>query len=435
MLQSFKAHIASNFPEFQSNRLLLACSGGLDSTVLAHLLFELGFDFSLAHVNYKLRGQASDGDQNFVEQLGLQLGVPVYIKQFNTQQYIQEQNVSVQMGARTLRYSWFQELLASGMGNFVLTAHHADDALETFCINLSRSTGIDGLSGIPAKKGNIRRPLLIFERSSLQEYAKKRGVIWREDASNLKDDYLRNKIRHQLVPAIKAVFPNIMPSLQQTQEHLQDSRSLITCYMDELRSAVVHIENQVQHYDLIKIKKLKPLKAHLYELFSPFGFTDWDAVNKLLFTNSGKEVRSNTHRLLRNREELLLKAIVAEPIGIAEIYPLSNPEKMPVELQLTNPLGIQETGSHIVYLDSAVLKGELFLRKWQNGDYFYPLGMKGKKLVSKFFKDLNMSQFQKEDQWLLCAGDQIVWILGLRADERFKITSKTQRILKIEWIK
>ena len=236
MVQKFKEHVAAAMPFLNGKKLLLACSGGLDSVVLAHLCKALKFDFALAHCNFSLRGTESDGDEDFVRELASTFEINVYVKQFDTEQYAEEQRLSVQMAARELRYKWFDELLQSKRYDYVLTAHHADDSLETFLINLSRGTGIEGLSGIPQVNGNVVRPLLPFSRNEIIEYAKSESIQWREDSSNTSVKYLRNKIRHEIVPGIKELNPTFLQNFQHTQHHLRQINDLVNNHLNELKS-------------------------------------------------------------------------------------------------------------------------------------------------------------------------------------------------------
>jgi len=433
MRAEFEAHVRNYFPEFFGNRLLLACSAGLDSTVLAHLLAELGLDLQLAHANFNLRGTESEEDQLFVAQLADRLTAKYHVKNFDTIGYVNANKVSIQMAARDLRYGWFGDLLADGAADLLVTAHHADDSLETFLINLSRGTGLDGLSGIPARAGAIRRPLLPFGRDRLEAYARAEGIAWREDRTNAELGYLRNRFRHQVVPALKGACPDILERLGQTQDNLRESRSLIDAYMAEVRSRVSRGDGSVMRFDCEALRGLGSLKAHLFELFRAYGFTDWRAVAALLEGETGREVRSDTHRLLRDRDSLLLKKIEAPQVLEFPVPFDGTATSLPIRLQIRKTDQIRETSPRILYIDKETLKSGLQLRKWRKGDYFYPLGMGGRKLVSKFFRDLAMSRFDKEAQWLLCSGDDIVWVVGRRADDRFKVTGQTREIVKITW--
>lgn len=435
MFEAFKEHVGLNFPELHENRLILACSGGLDSTVMAHLVSQLTSNFVLAHVHFGLRGVESDLDQSFVAKLADQLGCTFLTTRFDTLGYARKHGISTQMAARDLRYNWFQELVSGGSGSLILAAHHADDVLETFFINLNRTTGIDGLSGIAAKKGDIRRPLLIFNRFDLEAYARRNELSWREDSSNSEDYYLRNQIRHSLIPALKAVFPDITSRLLITQGYLQESRQILDTYFSTLKTKLFRLEGNIYLINCAALSKLDPLKPHLYELFRPYGFNDWEAIEGLLNGMTGKEVHSNTHRLLRNRDDLLLKPKEVGSLWKSYPFKFNDTDELPIKLNFKEVVALEEISPEVIYVDKDLLNQTLILRTWRNGDYIYPFGMKGKKRISKYYKDIGLSQFDKETQWLLCSGDDVVWIIGKRADNRFRITPSTRSILKIVWEK
>ena len=431
MVQKFKEHVAAAMPFLNGKKLLLACSGGLDSVVLAHLCKALKFDFALAHCNFSLRGTESDGDEDFVRELASTFEIDVYVKQFDTEQYAEEQRLSVQMAARELRYKWFDELLQSKRYDYVLTAHHADDSLETFLINLSRGTGIEGLSGIPQVNGNVVRPLLPFSRNEIIEYAKSESIQWREDSSNTSVKYLRNKIRHEIVPGIKELNPTFLQNFQHTQHHLRQINDLVNNHLNELKSKLFQQRKDKVQIKIAELQKLQPLDAYLYGLFNGYGFSEWSDVKDLLAAESGKQVFSKTHRLIKDRQSLILAKIERKESEAFEIHSDKAIDELPIKISLEDVETFEKQGQNVVFLDKEKLNFPLVLRNWKKGDYFYPFGMKGKKKLSKFFKDEKMDLISKEKQWLLCSGDDIVWIVGRRADERFKVDDSTMKILKI----
>ncbi|MCL6265768.1 tRNA lysidine(34) synthetase TilS [Flagellimonas myxillae] len=431
MLSEFEAHIKNHFPFLQGRPILIACSGGLDSVVLTHLAHKLGWDITLAHCNFNLRGKESDGDEAFVRDLAKQLGVGVEVKSFETSSYVETHRGSVQMGARRLRYDWFKSLLETGSYDYVLTAHHADDSLETFLINLSRGTGVDGLSGIPAQNGKIVRPLLPFSRRELQDFAATQNVEWREDSSNQETKYLRNKIRHQLAPELKGLHPSFLENFKSTQEHLRNSKNLLGIYTDQLKARLFEETDGLIRVNTNQLLQLKPLEPHLYELFKEFGFREWDDVKGLLTAPSGKEVHSTTHRMLKDREDLILAEKHEKSNQNFLVSAKETAIKTPIRLQFEEVKIMGQTSKQTIFVDKEKLNYPLLLRNWEKGDYFYPFGMQGKKKLSKFFKDEKMDVFSKEKQWLLCSGDAVVWVVGQRMDDRFKVEPSTQTILKI----
>lgn len=431
MLQEFNKHIIKDFPFLEEKRLLIACSGGLDSVVLARLLKELNYNISLAHCNFSLRGFESNEDELFVNELADKLSIPVFIKKFETKKYAVEHKISTQVAARELRYQWFNELKEENEFDYILTGHHLDDDLETFFINLSRGTGLRGLDGIPPIINDIVRPLLNFSREEILQYAEERKLKWREDSSNASRDYLRNKLRLDVIPNYKEVDSRVLKNFKTTQRHLRISQNLIEDYMTLIKNLVITQVNNEFHLDINQLKSLSNTEGLLYELLYPFGFNAWNDISELLTAQTGKQVFSKTHRLIKNREVLILAKINSEEInevlikeGTQEIY-------FPLHLVFSKVNLLSETHNNTIYLDKDKLSFPLKLRYWREGDVFYPFGMKGKKKLSKFFKDEKLSLVAKEKIWLLCSENEIVWVVGMRLDDRFKTDPTTNEILKI----
>lgn len=433
MLNRFKNHLKDSFSFLKDEKLLLAISGGIDSMVLWHLLQASGCKIGLAHVNFQLREQESEGDFEFVKQKANELQVPFYAKRFDTAIYAEEKGISIQMAARELRYTWFEELRISEGYDWILTAHHADDNLETALINLTRGTGLDGLLGIPAVSGKIVRPLLPFSREEILAYAQKHEIIWREDSSNASTKYFRNKIRHLVVPVLKELNPTLLTSFQQTLSHLKESQDIIHHALEELKKQVVEEKDNHVKIHLEPLKKLPNPKAYLYPLLQPYGFTSWEDIHHLMDAQSGKQIFSDHYHIIKDRNCFLIQPLTVNNRNQSYFWKSSDEVlSIPIRLesQKVNQLG--EGNLKSIYVDAEKLQFPLQIRKWQEGDVFYPLGMKGqKKKVSKFFKDEKMSLLEKEATWLLCSDEKIVWIIGRRADERFKVTSETPQILNI----
>ena len=426
-------HIKSQFPFLEKSKFIIAISGGLDSVVLTHLCHKMKLNFALAHCNFNLRRDESDADEDFVLLLAEDLNLEVFIESFETETYAKEQQLSVQMAARELRYNWFNDLVIQLGFDYVLTAHHADDNLETFLINLTRGTGLEGLTGIPEINGNIVRPLLAFSRQELEVYAINNHIKWREDSSNITTKYLRNKIRHDVIPVLKEINPQLLQNFNKTISFLQDSNEIIEDRIVEIQKKVVSIEDEMIRLNIKKIQKLSNPKAYLFQLLKDFNFTEWDDVTALLNAQSGKQVFSETHRLLKDRAYLLLTerdSKSGDSISISE-------ENKHVAaafgtLFFDEADAIFGKRTEVIFVDKDKLKFPLTLRKWNEGDYFYPFGMKGKKKLSKFLKDEKCSLIEKEQTWVLISGNDMVWVVGKRADDRFKVTENTSQILKIE---
>jgi tRNA(Ile)-lysidine synthase len=434
MLEKFQNHIIQNFDFLIGKRLLLATSGGLDSMIMVDLFHKLSFDMAMAHCNFQLRGIESFEDQKFVQNYADANEIDVFITQFDTTTFAKDFKLSIQVAARELRYSWFYELLETKKYDYILTAHHADDNLETFIINLIRGTGLEGLTGIPAQNGNIIRPLLIFSRQEIELYAKENNIEWREDSSNTSDKYLRNKIRHNVVPVLKELNPDFLSSFLKTQAYLQESKAMAEDASILVYQQVAAEKGEEIHFDLNKLKKLPNYKSYLYEWLNEFKFSAWEDIYDLVDGQSGKQVFSDGFRLLKDRDSLILCPINTDD-EIEEYYIFKDQKEINIPLNLSF-LKVTDTtlvSNTTIFVDEDKLWFPLVLRRWKHGDKFQPTGMEGKsKKVSKFFKDNKLSLIEKENSWILCSDKQIVWIVGFRQDERFKIGNRTKKILKIQ---
>lgn len=434
MLTQFKDHFQNHFRFLDGKRLLLAVSGGVDSMAMADIFRALQYEIGIAHCNFTLRDLDSDADEAFVKSYADNHEIPFHASRFDTLRFASDAGISVQMAARQLRYAFFNELAASQNYDYILTAHHADDNLETFVINLVRGTGIDGLTGIPQTNGNIVRPMLAFSRQQIEAYAGSSGLEWREDSSNASDKYLRNKIRHQVVPQLKALRPDLLDGFAGTLHHLEQTRS-----MAEDASAIVYQKvarqagNEIR-FDLNELVKLPNYGAYLYHWLHGFGFTAWHDIEALPDAQSGKQVFAPGHVLLKDRDSLVL-SLLRDSGENRQYYIYKGMEAVlfPLKLSLKNVKKIGPHSNSAIFVDAEKIRFPLVLRKWKEGDVFYPLGMNGSsKKVSKFFKDGKFSLRDKENAWLLCShGDEIIWIVGQRADQRFYAQSTTTNILHI----
>ncbi|MFC0604450.1 tRNA lysidine(34) synthetase TilS [Winogradskyella pulchriflava] len=436
MLKQFRKHIDIHFGFLKESRIIIAISGGVDSVVLAHLCKALNLNFALAHCNFNLRGEESNADEDFVLELGEELDVEVFVQNFDTQDYADKNKRSIQMAARELRYDWFAELAKQLQFDYILTAHHADDNLETFLINFTRGTGLNGLTGIPEINANIARPLLPFSREIIEAYAKANNINWREDSSNSSRKYLRNKLRHEVIPILKEINPNLLDSFKTTLENLNDTADIVDDSLVRIeKKATKSIDKNGVTFKISKFKKLSNPKAYLFEVFKDYGFTEWNDVVDLLDAQSGKQVFSSTHRLIKHREYLILTDLCHSEQSEESLI-IKKSDK-----SIETPLGIlffdeadaiKINTSSTIYLDRDKLNFPLELRLWKAGDVFCPSGMKGKKKISKYLKDEKLSLVEKENTWLLTSNNDIVWVVGMRADERFKVTEQTKRILKVK---
>ncbi len=433
MQKKFQNHIHQNFPFLMKSRFFIAVSGGIDSMVLVHLFQNIGFPFAILHCNFQLRGKESDGDMDFVRNYADKFEIPWSMGHFDTKSYAKEMKVSTQVAARELRYDWFDEQLAEKEFDYLLTAHHADDSLETFMINLSRGTGLDGLLGIPATNDAIIRPMLIFTREEIESYAKENEIQWREDSSNATDNYLRNKIRHHLVPVLKQINPNFSDSFQNTIQYLQQSKSMVDDAAGIVFAQVCKKIKGEYHFDIDKLKQLENPNAYLFHWLQGFGFTAWDDIYNLVDSQSGKQVYSETHVVLKDRKFLILSLKNKESSESFLIYKSDLQVNFPLKFEFCNVTDISEVNSNCIFVDEEKLQFPLVLRKWEQGDYFYPLGMIGKKKLSKYFKDEKFSLIDKLNAWLLCSDNQIIWVVGKRQDNRFIKTENTKLLLQIKY--
>jgi len=434
MLQKFSNHINTNFSFLKDKKLLIAISGGVDSVVLTHLLSALNFDISLAHCNFNLRGKESDLDETFVKELGNNLNLQTFTTHFKTKEFAKKNKQSTQIAARNLRYNWFEELSKKHQFNYLLTAHHANDNLETFLINLTRGTGLEGLTGIPEINGNIVRPLLKFSREEVIAYANENAISWREDKSNASTKYTRNKIRHQVVPILKEINPSLLETFANTTNHLQESQQIIEDKVQEVSTEIIKSEQNFKKISVQKLEKLSNPKAYLYQLLKAYNFTEWNDVYNLLTAQSGKQVLSKTHTLLKDRDFLLLSKIDFSTALEKTFLIEENTSEItkPIHLKFEEVQEKLTENNKIIYVDKQRLVFPLKLRKWQNGDFFYPAGMNGKKKLSKYFKDEKFSLLEKQNTWLLCNNNNaIIWVIGYRQDNCFKVKKETTLILKI----
>ena len=422
MKSRFKAHLESNFPMLHSKRLLVAVSGGVDSMVLLDLLRELSYTIGVAHCNFQLRGEESDLDQQLVKEYCNTHDIPFYQKNFDTDLPKQ----STQMAARTLRYEWFETLIQTEHYDWVLTAHHADDNIETLLMNITRGTGIEGLAAIPEQNGKILRPLLPYYKSEIVDYAKTHGIEWREDRSNQTDDYTRNIIRHHLIPQLTKLHPKALENTSKTIELTKEAVSVVHQQTETFRNELFQIREDVTKIPIKSLKNLEPLSFWIHQLFSIYGF-DQGEVIKLLDAQKGKFIFSQYYTLEVGRGDLLLYKTVNRNMN-DEFEVFEDGLNEPVKITFSTE---QINGENHLSLDASTISFPLKLRKWKKGDRFFPIGMTGAKKVAKFFKDEKYTANEKAAQWLLCSGNDIVWIVGKRLDRRFVPSKTTENIIHI----
>jgi len=410
------------------DKLILGISGGADSVCLMHLFLELGYSFELAHCNFNLRGEESDADEYFVQELAKEHQLKTHVIQFNTLAYATENKISIQMAARDLRYAWFDKLLIKTSAKYLAIAHHANDDVETFFINLVRGSGLKGLLGIKEKNNAIVRPLLSVPRLEIDQYLKDRGLVFREDSSNASVKYLRNKIRHELMPLLAEMNPSIQQTVKYEMRILEGVSQIYAAKVEEVRKDLTQEKNGIVQFEITALIALNPFHNYLYELLAPYGFYTVEAISKALHGQSGKQFFSLTHQLVVDRENIFISLLNKEN----EVFEITQQTRSLVHpLEIIFKVTSDKTiiyDNNIAQLDINKLKFPLTLRKWKEGDKFMPLGMKKFKKLSDFFIDNKFSIIDKQEQWLLCSGFDIVWVLGFRIDERYKLETNTKKV-------
>jgi tRNA(Ile)-lysidine synthase len=467
LLQRYQEFIKKENLFSPKDKLLLAVSGGIDSVVLCELCKQAGYDFIIVHCNFQLRREESVRDEEFVRKLGEKYKVDVKIKKFDTQKFAEENKLSIQEAARDLRYKWFfylwqNETLVNNINaiekdsipgwhtstsrSFVLTAHHADDNIETLLMNFFRGTGLHGLTGIPISGPStalayIKRPLLSFSKKELIEFANENKLEFVEDSSNLSTKYTRNLFRHEIIPTISKVYPQVNENLTENISRFKEIEKLYKLAVGDIRKKLVKEKGSEWH---IPVKQLMGYnnRALIYEIISDFGFTEKqiEEVVKLAESDSGKYLDSPTfdYRIIKHRHWFIISPInsVESEIIIIE-EGVSNLKFGSGHLRVEIIAGLQSSipnSTDIGCFDLKLIKFPLILRKWKTGDYFYPLGMKKKKKLSRFFIDQRLSKSEKEKVWVVEMYKKIIWVVGKRIDERFKVTEQTKSIIKISYL-
>lgn len=421
-LNKIQQYIAQNHLFTASQKILVAVSGGADSVSLLHILLSLGYTCEAAHCNFHLRGEESDRDEAFVNQLCKQLHIPLHIIHFDTAQTAKQRHISIEMAARELRYAWFEKLRTEIKADVIAVAHHMDDSVETFLLNLLRGTGINGLRGIRPKNGHIVRPLLCINRQDITAYLETIAQPYVTDSTNMQDEYTRNKIRLQLIPLMEQINPSFKNTIIQTATHLNEAFEVYHQGITEGKKRVC-TPNGI---NITKLLKEPAPEALLFELLQPQGFNASQIADIFhsLHGQSGKIFVSPQIRIIKDRDFLLWENPAKD-----NDRPILNIDRQDYTPDLAIP-----KDKTIACLDADKLTSPLFLRKWKQGDSFVPFGMKGKKKVSDYLTDHKFSLLQKERQWVLCCGEDIVWLVGERVDNRFRIDEHTRKVLRIQVI-
>lgn len=437
VLEQLLIHINRSSLCKTTDKILLAVSGGLDSMVMLHLLSKAGFKVGVAHCNFQLRGGDSDGDEDFVAETCRQVEIPYYIQRFDTAAYAARSAISIQMAARDLRYDFFQQIARKHDYDLVATAHHFDDVIESVLLNLVRGTGIDGLRGIADKKDNIIRPMMFANRAMISDYAKQNDIHWREDASNERDDYRRNFLRHQVIPKLQELNPSFSVNFRDTHERLLGARSFALAFIDDIRtSAVTQRSDHSMTIDISTVRRSPFAPVLLWELIKHVGFK-YDECKRITTDHQpGKIFFSDTHQLVVDRSHYLVERrkeqhFITQTIAAGQ----RRVEQAHLSLLFTETAHDDFTlrkDSRVAQLDAALLSYPLIWRRWQSGDYFVPLGMREEKKVSDFLIDLKIPFNAKADITVLESAGEIVWVVGYRINDRYKVSPDTMSVLVIE---
>ena len=438
--RSLTAFVEENKLVRKTDRVLLAVSGGIDSSVMTDLFRKAGYTFAILHCNFGLRGTESDEDEIFVRDIARKLHVDFFSERFSTSQFAKQHRISIQMAARELRYNWFEEIRTRYDFDLVATAHHKDDQVETFLINLIRGTGIAGLHGIPYKNGHIIRPLLFASRDEIEQYSLQNKIGYRNDTSNSELKYLRNRIRHELLPLIISLNSDFREGLTNSIARIAAFEQLGNRELDRWIEDKVIQEDQGYSVPIEHLNGLPSAELFAWKLLSPFHFNESQL--RELLSNLHKEKRqiftTPTHRLVKERKTLVISKIQQsgsrKEVRIST-FRRSKSLNTPIRLKFSRIVISEDfvlnTMPDVATLDFDKLQFPLILRKWKSGDSFCPLGMKRRKKLSDFFIDQKFTLNQKEDVWLLCSGKEIAWIVGHRIDNRFRVTRATKEVLKI----
>ena len=431
MQLEFESHLKDNYPYLIKENSIVCCSGGVDSVVLLHLMLSVSKNFVVAHCNFNLRDVESDNDEEFVRNLCKENSIKFYSKSFNTNKIKDDSNRSIQMIARDLRYEFFEDLSLELNIDHILTAHHLNDSLESFIINISRGSGLDGLTGIPKKNNKIKRPLICFEKIKIINYAKSNDLNWREDSSNKSNSYLRNHIRNEIIPKLEKLEGNFLKNFKKSIYYLNISNTIVHDKIDELKSDLLEYVGDEIRIKIISLEKTNK-EAFLYYFLRDFGFVDWDKIFKLSDSESGKKILSESHVLYRDKDQLILRPIKEIKKINHLIFDINNNEHIKFETTAE----IEKSDDNVITVDKEKLKFPLLLRNLEDGDSFEPFGMRGSKKVGKYLKDNNITQLDKDSVIVLVNGDdRIIWVVGMRLDARFSVSKYSQKLLNIEYCK
>ena len=420
----------------RNDKILLAVSGGIDSVVMLDIFIKAKYNIAAAHCNFQLRGKESDGDEAFVENLCSKAGVKLYKTRFMTAEYATDKGVSIQMAARDLRFEWLAKIKEEENFDLVATGHNLNDSIETILINLTRGTGINGLTGISPRSGYTIRPILFATRQMIREYAINNNIAYREDSTNIQTKYTRNKIRHNVIPVLEQINPSVLHSIDDASEYLKSAYIIYEQAIASKRQEIIEYSGKTVSVKTSELRLLKPAETWVYELFKDWNFGKQQVgdIIQLINADTGKQLFSNSHILTKDRDRIIITPLNTEEgkvITINSADDLRN--NVIIESYKILPrknLNISNDPAY-AYLDANLIQYPLTIRRWKEGDYFYPLGMQGRKKISDLLIDMKMPLPEKDNIYILEMNGKIIWIIGLRIDDRFKVTESTVEVLII----
>ncbi|RWY49217.1 tRNA lysidine(34) synthetase TilS [Mucilaginibacter gilvus] len=440
-VKRFIDFVAQNTLFQPGTKVLVAVSGGIDSVLMAHLFKSAGYYFGIAHCNFMLRGDEANADQKFTRQLAAQLGVSFHTTNFDTKTYAADNKISIQMAARDLRYRWFNQLCQTAGYEAIALAHHQNDTIETILLNLTRGTGIAGLHGILPKNGNLVRPLLFLTRDEIGEIVRTEGLAFVEDSSNASVKYARNKLRHQVIPLLKELNPSLESTFENNLRNFRELEQLLEERVESLRNEILVQHQGEIHISINAIKKISPRRLLLFKLLQPFGFIDnvVDDLLTVLDKHAGRIFESGSHTLVVDRGTLIIaakKTNTPDAVLINEGTHFVNYQHYKLTVLHDDSPLIVKDNPLAVSVDAEKLTYPLTLRAWQQGDYFYPLGMKTRQKLSDFFIHQKVPLHKKSEVPVLVnANGDIIWLGGYRPDERYKVDKNTKKVTIFELIK
>lgn len=426
----------------QNSTVIVGLSGGIDSMVLLDILTLLGYNCIAAHCNFHLRNDESDRDEKFVKNWCKTIDTQYTSINFDTKQYAADRKISIEMAARELRYCWFETIRNEYQADYIAVAHHKDDSVETLLLNLIRGTGIKGLTGISPKNGHIVRPLLCLSRNEIESYISERDIPYVTDSTNHEDIYLRNSLRLNVIPLLETLNPSVRETIFRTSRNLTEAEKI---YSESIQKSISKVFNDNKIY-IDELKRTASQRSVLFELLTPYSFTpstiediyeSIDSISgKIFYSDVNSDLGKKGYRLIKDRNIFLLDALtecnnkdktflIEE--GASEIL-----EPIRLIIRILNSSDEIKYHRNILYLDEEKIKYPLELRRWRAGDWFIPFGMKGRKKLSDYFTDHKFTLKDKDEAWILTSGEDIVWLVGERNDDRFKITDRTKKIVAIE---